>query len=151
RMEWALEKATEMGVARIVPVIAQRSEKHLASSAGKRLERWRRIAHEAAQQARLGSVPEVADPLKLREALAGSGAGIVLAEAEEDVSLKEALAESNSSDSLRLAVGPEGGWTSEELESFRQANWRAASLGKTILRAETAAVAPPASAISELT
>ena len=52
RMEWAIEKATELGVAAVAPVIAQRTEKHLAQSAEKRAERWRRIAHEAAQQSR---------------------------------------------------------------------------------------------------
>jgi 16S rRNA (uracil1498-N3)-methyltransferase len=151
RMEWALEKATEMGVASIVPVLAHRSEKHLAASAGKRVERWHRIVHEAAQQARRASVPEVFRPMKLGESLAGSVGGIVLAESEEDVSLKKALAEMDSSGSFRLAIGPEGGWTSEELELFKNAHWRTASLGRTILRAETAAVAALAIAISELT
>ena len=63
RMEWAIEKATELGVAAIVPVVAQRTEKHLAQAAAKRVERWRRIAHEAAQQARRADVPFVSDPL----------------------------------------------------------------------------------------
>src|SRR4051812_3416837 len=52
RFEWAVEKATELGVARILPVVAKRTESHLAQSAGKRVERWRRIAHEASQQSR---------------------------------------------------------------------------------------------------
>jgi 16S rRNA (uracil1498-N3)-methyltransferase len=151
RMEWALEKATEMGVARIFPIIAQRSEKHLASSASKRVERWRRIAHEAAQQSRRTSVPEISPPLKIDESLANAPRGIVLAESEENVSLKQVLAEMNYSGSFGLAIGPEGGWTNNELETFYKAQWRPASLGKTILRAETAAVAALAVAIAELT
>src|SRR5271157_5661839 len=69
RMEWAIEKCTELNVTSIVPVIARRSEKHLALSAGKRVERWRRIAREASEQARRESPPEVGDPVKLSAAL----------------------------------------------------------------------------------
>src|ERR1700677_4370745 len=65
RMEWALEKATELGVAAVCPVVARRTEKHLAQAADKRAERWRRIAHEAAQQARRSDVPVVHDPISL--------------------------------------------------------------------------------------
>lgn len=148
RMEWALEKATEMGVARFVPVIANRSEKHLVSAAGKRVERWQRIAHEAAQQARRASVPEISVPMKVEEAIS-AGEGIVLAESEENRSLKRALAEMNSR-TLRIAIGPEGGFASHEIEAFNQAQWRSASLGKTILRAETAAIAAVAVVIAEL-
>lgn len=150
RMEWALEKATEMGVARFVPVIAQRSEKHLVSAAGKRVERWKRIAHEASQQARRASVPEVSLPIKIADAIT-AGEGIVLAESEESESLKNALTEASPRSALRLAIGPEGGWTSQEIEAFSKAQWRSASLGKTILRAETAAIAALAVAIAELT
>lgn len=151
RMEWAIEKATELGVARIVPVIARRSEKHLAAAAPKRVERWRRIVQEAAQQARRASIPEVASPLKLEAALADASPGIVLAESEQDASLKQVLSELKPANSIRLAVGPEGGWTSEEVESFRRAQWRTASLGKTILRTETAAIAAIAIITAELT
>ena len=63
RMEWAIEKATELGVAGIVPVIARRTEKHLAQAAEKRVERWRRIAREAAQQCRRSDVPLIHDPV----------------------------------------------------------------------------------------
>ncbi len=66
-MEWAIEKATELGVAAIVPVIARRTEKHLALAAMKRVERWRRIVHEAAQQSRRSDVPVVHDPGKLAD------------------------------------------------------------------------------------
>jgi 16S rRNA (uracil1498-N3)-methyltransferase len=151
RMEWALEKATELGVARITPLNARRTEAHLASAAVKRVERWRRIVHEAAQQARRASVPEVTAPLTLREALASREKGIVLAESERDLSLKNAISKISPVKAIALAVGPEGGWTNDELESFHNAGWRTASLGSTILRAETATIAALAITIAELT
>ena len=73
-MEWGIEKATELGVARITPVIAHRTEKHLAQSSSKRVERWRRIVREAAQQSRRSDVPVVDDPLTpLKAALEAVG------------------------------------------------------------------------------
>ena len=69
-MEWAIEKATELGVARITPILARRTEKHLAQAAAKRVERWRRIAHEAAQQSRRTDIPFIAEPSALKPALA---------------------------------------------------------------------------------
>lgn len=141
RMEWAIEKTTELGVSSIQPVIARRSDAHLAASAGKRAERWRRIAHEAAQQSRRVAAPEIAEPIKLKDALRPEGvAKIVLAETEEDLGLADALAKAPKLP-LVLAVGPEGGWAEEEVELFRAAGWESASLGPAILRAETAAIA----------
>ena len=146
RMEWAIEKATELGVAAIQPVIARRTETHLASAAAKRVERWRRIAHEAAQQARRDAAPEIADPVKLKDALDHQAEiKIVLAESEQKSALKDALHALTTDDrrltTVSLAVGPEGGWTDDELRDFTDAGWTSASLGKTILRAETAAIA----------
>src|SRR6201996_5754942 len=62
-MEWGIEKATELGAARITPVLARRTEKHLAQAAAKRVDRWRRIVREASQQSRRSDVPEVDDPV----------------------------------------------------------------------------------------
>ncbi|HTK96176.1 MAG TPA: RsmE family RNA methyltransferase [Terriglobales bacterium] len=146
RLEWAIEKATELGAARIVPVIAQRTEKHLAQASGKRVERWRKLAHEAAQQSRRVTPPQIEEPLKLKEAL-GAG-GIVLSEAEGERSLKDALRTAHRP--VRLAIGPEGGWTAEELLLFEQRSWQPVSLGVRILRAETAAIAALAIAAAEL-
>jgi 16S rRNA (uracil1498-N3)-methyltransferase len=83
RMEWAIEKCTELGATRIVPVIARRTETHLASAAAKRVDRWRRIALQAAEQSRRVSPPEISDPLKLKDAAALPGSlRIVLSESE---------------------------------------------------------------------
>src|SRR6185312_6845386 len=110
RMEWAIEKATELGVARIVPIIARRTDAHLTKAADKRVERWRRIAKEAAQQSRRLDVPEIADPAKLAEAIQKiSGTRILLAETEQEKTLKSQL--QNVSQPVTLAFGPEGGWT----------------------------------------
>jgi 16S rRNA (uracil1498-N3)-methyltransferase len=72
--EWAVEKATELGVARITPILAHRTEKHLALAAPKRVERWRRIALESAQQSRRTDIPEIADPAPLASAIAAEAA-----------------------------------------------------------------------------
>lgn len=148
RMEWAIEKCTELGAARIIPVIARRTEPHLAAAAAKRVERWKRIAQPAAEQSRQVSPPEIASPVKLKDAVALSASTrIVLSEIEEQTTLKEAL-QSHGED-IVLALGPEGGWTECELDLFRNAGWISASLGNTILRAETAAIAALAIAFSE--
>lgn len=150
RMEWAIEKCTELNVATIVPVTARRTEKHLALAAGKRVERWRRIAREASQQSRRATPPQVEDPMPLAEALKlDAEARIVLAENERAITLNELL-QSRDIDSLALAIGPEGGWADDEVRSFGSAQWVAASLGDTILRAETAAIVAMAISTSNL-
>src|SRR5271157_5384205 len=211
RMEWAIEKCTELNVNRIIPVVARRTEKHLALAAAKRVERWRRIAREAAEQSRRAAPPEISEPLKLADAIAqlhdssiptvsptedfspphvviptedfspphavsptedfspphaviptedfspsggicgspGRNLRIVLAETEREATLSEVLRARNVK-ALSLAVGPEGGWTADELHLFEQSHWIAASLGDTILRAETAAIAALAIARAEV-
>jgi len=151
RMEWAIEKCTELGVAHIVPVIAQRTDVHLAAAATKRTERWRRIARQAAEQSRRALPPEIAAPIELPETLALPGdVRIVLAESEEQALLRDVLESLPQEAGIVLAVGPEGGWTTDELQGFHQAGWTSASLGRTVLRAETAAIAATAIAASEL-
>jgi 16S rRNA (uracil1498-N3)-methyltransferase len=142
--EWAVEKATELGVARITPVLARRTEKHLALAATKRVERWRRIALEASKQSRRTDVPGIAEPVSLKLALEHetSALRILLSETEQTMALAEALGSSKSGLSgVALAIGPEGGWTPEEMALFTQHDWRHVTLGPRILRAETAAIA----------
>jgi 16S rRNA (uracil1498-N3)-methyltransferase len=157
RMEWAIEKCTEIGVARIIPVIARRTDVHLAAAAAKRVERWRRIVREAAEQSRRVAPPAIAAPVKLNDLadsvlLAGDVTRIVLAESlagsEESARLGEILV--SRPPEVALAVGPEGGWEAEELAWFRDRGWATASLGNTILRAETAAIVATALAIEAL-
>ncbi len=99
RMEWAIEKCTELGVSRIVPVIARRTDAHLASASPKRADRWRKIALQASEQSRRSAPPEIADPIKLRDAIGLPGAlRIVLAETEEQTMLRDVLAANESAD-----------------------------------------------------
>ena len=149
RFEWAIEKLTELGVSRVIPVVSRRTDPHLAKAAERRVERWRRIAHEAAQQSRRIDPPEIVPPAALAQTIQQiAGSRIVLSELEENVSLKAVLA--GCPTPLTLALGPEGGWTTEEAEGFRKAGWKAASLGNTILRAETAAIAAVAVVMAEI-
>ncbi len=151
RLEWAIEKATELGVARILPLVAARTEKHLGAAAGKRVERWRRIALQAAEQARRPAPPEVLDACSLDEAFQLEAVTrVLLAESERELPLKQALLRHTSGGSLAMAVGPEGGWTVAEVQKFRHAGWISVSLGPTILRAETAAIAALAVVMAEL-
>jgi len=138
-------------VVRIVPVIADRTEAHLAKAAQKRVERWQRIALQASEQSRRASVPEILPPVPVQTAVTScDGARIVLAESEEQMMLKDALQSDPAAGDFTLAFGPEGGWTASELKSFQAAGWIAASLGSTILRAETAVIAATAIALAEL-
>jgi 16S rRNA (uracil1498-N3)-methyltransferase len=153
RMEWAIEKCTELGATRIIPVIARRTDAHLASAAAKRVERWRRIAHEAAQQSRRLRPPQIDEPAKLAAILKANSAPLtatrlLLNEDEEHLSLRAALAE--AAPPIALAIGPEGGWTTDEFALFAASGWRSVSLGSRILRAETAAIAALALAASLL-
>ena len=176
--EWAVEKATELGVARITPILARRTEKHLAHAAAKRVERWRRIALEAAKQSRRTDIPEIADPIALTRALAAETAPrrILLSETEQSLHLSPALkleptdyeSAARTGDTTRvphssrahrdewdntdiaLAIGPEGGWAPDEMSLFTTHNWTHVTLGPRILRAETAAIAALAIASAAL-
>jgi 16S rRNA (uracil1498-N3)-methyltransferase len=194
-MEWAIEKATELGVSRITPILARRTEKHLAQAALKRSERWRRIVLEACKQSRRSTVPHIADPIVLNRGLEHekTPTRILLSETEETITLTNALENSNlgtneqeipnSSNSNKedsnpkdrvphpshsrlegrdvisspirithaIAIGPEGGWTPEEISLFTQHQWQPVTLGPRILRAETAAIAAIAITSTHLT
>jgi len=148
RFEWLVEKATELGVAAIVPVNAARSENGLLEAARKRAERWRRIAHESSQQARRLGAPEIGEPLSLGMALAvGTGLRYFLDEKPGARPLLTSIprpADRRSSDFVLLLTGPEGGWIDAEREAAIAAGWAPVSLGPLILRAETAAIAAAA-------
>jgi 16S rRNA (uracil1498-N3)-methyltransferase len=140
--EWALEKATELGVKAIVPLAAARSEKALLAAAAKRAERWKKILLEASQQSRRVRLPELQALAKPETAFRARGEGlrICLSEGAETSPLREAL-RGERAENIALAIGPEGGWTEEELASAMAAGFRDASLGNLILRTETAVVA----------
>lgn len=140
--EWALEKATELGVNRIVPLAAARSEKALLAAAAKRAERWKKLLLEASQQSRRVQRPVLESLASPDTAFAtyNEGLCVFLSEASDAKSLREVLRNQQTNAAV-LAIGPEGGWTDAEFAAARAAQFQDASLGKLILRTETAVVA----------
>lgn len=157
RFEWCLEKATELGVGEVVPLIAARSEKALVAASAKRAERWRKILLESAQQSRQLRVPALQPAAKTREFFAGLSplplaackeaadgprgeCRLLLSEKSEAPSLKRVL-NGRTASACVLAIGPEGGWAEEEFEWAARAGFEDVSLGAQILRTETAVIA----------
>ncbi len=142
RFEWMVEKATELGVARIVPIESLRTEKGLFEASHKRAERWRRIAREASQQSRRTRMPEIEQSLKFDRAIDRQAAFRCFLDEDEAPPILTALPQIRPPDpSIALLLGPEGGWTEAERVSARTTGWIPVSLGPLILRAETAATA----------
>ncbi len=149
RFEWCLEKATELGANEIVPLAAARTDKPLITAAAKRHERWQKILLESAQQSRRLRAPvlhEIGTPEQaFRKYL--RGLKIILSERQTAPVLRQVLraaglpAEGTGDASAALAIGPEGGWTDEEIEAARKSGFAEASLGRNILRTETAVLA----------
>jgi 16S rRNA (uracil1498-N3)-methyltransferase len=140
--EWAIEKATELGVTTIVPLAAARSEKGLLAAAEKRSGRWQKLILEAAQQSRRVRLPVLEQVTKPETAFVSrkDRFGIFLSERADALPLRQVLKGVAAAEAV-LAIGPEGGWTDGEVESAANAGFREASLGKLILRTETAVIA----------
>ncbi len=144
--EWAIEKATELGVSTIVPLAAQRSEKALLAAAAKRAERWKKILLEASQQSRRVRVPVLGELVRSESAFASckDGLRVMLSERATASPLRKVL-ESRRDTKAILAIGSEGGWTDEEFAAAQGCGYQEASLGPLILRTETAVVTALAS------
>ncbi len=163
--EWCLEKATELGASEIVPLAAARTDMALVDAARKRCDRWRKILTESAQQSRRlrpptlrvpvgnvtntddgGADDRIASPAK---AFAQSAVTckVLFSERRDARPLRDVLgamaqsAGSETSGKVALAIGPEGGWTNEEISAARSSGFCEASLGENILRTETAVIA----------
>ena len=146
--EWAIEKATELGVSTIIPLAAARSEKALLAAAGKRAERWKKLLAEASQQSRRVRMPILQSVFQPTQAFSAQPVGattVILSELPDAPTLRRILQNEPAHRGAILAVGPEGGWTEAELSAARTHNFREASLGKLILRTETAVAAALAS------
>jgi 16S rRNA (uracil1498-N3)-methyltransferase len=150
RFEWALEKATELGVHTIVPLAAERSEKALLAAAAKRAARWRKILLESAQQARCLRPAFLEGMVRPARAFAENRGRLKILFSERTGAaplraiLGEAAAQTTENDlprTIALGIGPEGGWTDEEFGAALAANFREASIGRNILRTETAVIA----------
>lgn len=143
RFEWMVEKATELGVAAIEPWPAIRSEQGLAQAAAKRRDRWQKIAHEASQQARRWHLPQIKPVAALARAVQTEATvKLLLDEDASALPIGKVLPEGRTpADRVALLSGPEGGWTPPERAMAQAAGWQPCSLGPSILRAETAAIA----------
>ena len=145
KFDWVLQKGTELGVAAFVPLITEHSllGETMRLSATK-LDRWQRIVTEAAEQSGRACVPEVARPMSFVEACASIGdgtLGLVACVGEGAVSLRRILeGERRPWEKIRLFIGPEGGFSPEEMAGARDAGLRLISLGPRILRTETAGI-----------
>lgn len=145
KMDWVIQKATELGVHSIVPVQTRHSIVKLkADRVEAQITRWRRIALEAAQQSEQWHVPAIETPQSWSSSVSAAQAHhliLILAERRDGIrSLASVDLPASSQTSLLVAVGPEGGWTQEELETAEAAGAIPITLGPRILRAETAAV-----------
>lgn len=154
RFEWCLEKATELGASEIVPLAAARTDKPLIAAAAKRQARWQKIVLESAQQSRRLRPPMLraaagVGAVTPKEAFLQSSAAckVLLSERRDALPLREVLQAARESASTKdcetaaLAIGPEGGWTDDEVAAARSAGFAEASLGENILRTETAVLA----------
>jgi 16S rRNA (uracil1498-N3)-methyltransferase len=155
RFEWALEKATELGITSVVPIAAERSEKTLVAAAAKRAERWQKILIESAQQARrlrpptLHPLAHISEsfPIAASDGVHGACPRVILSERPDAPPLRNVLSKfvRETTYAAGLAIGPEGGWTDQEFSLAAAGGFSEASLGGSILRTETAVVAALAS------
>jgi 16S rRNA (uracil1498-N3)-methyltransferase len=145
KMDWVIQKATELGVSEIVPIESQHSVVQLkADRVNHQLARWQRIALEAAQQSEQWRIPTVATPQSLSALLTSLATGtltLMLAERREGKSLQTVTLPQDARGSILVLIGPEGGWSQEEAQIDEQAGIQPITLGEHILRAETAAIA----------
>lgn len=139
--EWVMEKATELGVERITPVYALRCDKGLDQAAVKRRERWLRIVAESGQQSRRLKSPVLDEPIRLRVALEMQSPQRLWLEEDPGAAAPRILSALRTGQEPILALcGPEGGWDPREREAAKAAGWQSVSLGRQVLRAETAAI-----------
>lgn len=148
KFDLVVQKATELGVSRVVPVVTKLADIRLRdeSDANKRVARWQRIALEAAKQSGRAVVPRIVEPVSFESLLKTSSGepemSCLMFSEREGQSLPEAMKQLPTKASrLTALVGSEGGWTNEELNAARQAGWGIITLGGRTLRAETAAIA----------
>nr|MBI3614569.1 16S rRNA (uracil(1498)-N(3))-methyltransferase [Nitrospirota bacterium] len=145
RMDWIIQKATELGVATLIPLVAEQGiVRPRPSRSDAQQERWQRIAFEAAQQSERWDVPTVATPHKADAFFAGQSARdtkIILSERSSGSNLQQVGLPAGAEARVIVAVGPEGGWRQDEQALAMQQGFLPVTLGQRILRAETAAIA----------
>lgn len=156
KMEQIIQKNTEIGARKIVPVMMDRTIVKLnEKDKAKKIERWRKIAEIAAKQSMRDIIPEITEPIKTKEIISYADTFdimIVAYENEQNISLKSVLKSLKHQDNYKIGIviGPEGGISDEEIQSFMEANFSIVTLGKRILRTETAALVMSSNIIYEL-
>ena len=152
KFEWILQKCTEVGVSKIIPVISSRSLLQDAREALNKYERWQRILQEAAEQSHRGRVPGLEAPLRFAAAVKQAGQStaccLIPWEEEKSLSLRQAL-QKDASQEVALLIGPEGGFSAEEVALAQSEGFVSVTLGRRILRMETAAVVASALVLYE--
>ncbi len=144
KMDWVIQKATELGVSQIIPLQSRNTIVQLRPERVEgQLARWQRIALEAAQQSEQWRVPTIAQPQSMRDFCttpSGESVRLLLAERREGQSLLAVLLPTAATAAIVALIGPEGGWTEEEMNQAEEAGCQPITLGQRILRAETAAI-----------
>ena len=143
KMDYIIQKTTELGIARIVPAKLSRCVVKLENAAAesKKTERWQKIAYEAAKQSGRGVVPEVSSPMSIEEIIkdiSGDELCFVPYECEQETRLSDVLNGIGAVKSVSVIIGPEGGFDITEIEKLRAAGIKTITLGRRILRTETA-------------
>ncbi len=137
--DFVIQKGTELGLKEIVPVITERTVPVIKKDRAP-LERWRRIAHEAAKQSMGPGVPRVREPVDLRLSVPSPPGLKIIAHTEAEETLKGAVSGTEARGGCHLLIGPEGGFSPGEVAAAETAGWKPARFGFTSLRAETAAI-----------
>jgi 16S rRNA (uracil1498-N3)-methyltransferase len=163
KFEWVLQKGTEVGISAFTPVITSRSlvqDRQGLQTGGARRQRWERILQEAAEQSGRGRVPELNPPLQLDEALAAgrreNDVALAAWEGERTIDIRQALARCKAQGAVQmgglrvaLLVGPEGGFAPKEIDLASSSGWTPVTLGRLIMRMETAAIVAAALVLYE--
>ena len=137
KMSFILQKATELGVDLIIPILTARSMVKVKDKENKKIERWKRICKEASEQSKRVTIPEVSEIKKITD-LNLDGLKIVCSTKEKDNTLKKVLKNNLKCDKIIMVVGPEGGLTLDEENKLIDLGFIPTSLGDNILRVETA-------------
>jgi 16S rRNA (uracil1498-N3)-methyltransferase len=139
--DYLVQKAVEVGVSRIIPVITERTIVNTADREDRKVERWRRIAGEAAKQSLRHQVPEIDEPRSFSTVISDAESPVrIIAQPGAPRTFRQYLSGSDISGGVHLLVGPEGGFSPRELEMASAAGWESLHFGFTCLRGETAAV-----------
>ena len=154
KMELIIQKCVEIGVCRIVPVITERAVVKIEKGAkeDKKTERWQKIAESAAKQSGRGIIPAVERPMKFKDAIeeaVKNGEAIIPYENEKDRGLKE-FVKNSKAENIGIFIGPEGGFDTKEIEFAVENGVMSVTLGKRILRTETAGIVTSAIVLYEL-